>query len=63
MKRIIVAAILAAVASTPAMAQYRYYYLSRTAVVYDGKIIGMDPDPSIRQDFKKNGDFYSGGQP
>ena len=62
MKKIIVAAILAIVATTPAMAQYRYY-LSRTAVVYNGKIVGQDPDPSIRQDFKKNGDFYSGGQP
>ena len=63
MKRIIVAAILAAVASTPAMAQYRYYYLSRTAVVYDGKIIGMDPDPNVRLDLRKNSDFYAGYQP
>jgi hypothetical protein len=61
MKKIIVAAILAVVATTPAMAQYRY--LSRTAIGYNGKIVGQDPDPSIRQDFKKNGDFYSGGQP
>jgi hypothetical protein len=61
MKKIIVAAILAVVATTPALAQYRY--LSRTAVVYDGKIIGQDPDPNVRLDLRKNSDFYAGYQP
>ncbi len=63
MKKIIVAAILAVVATTPALAQYRYYYLPRTVVVYDGKIIGQDPDPRIRADLYKNADFYAGYQP
>ena len=54
MKKIIVAAILAAFATTPALAQYRY--VSRTAVVYDGKIIGQDPDPRIRAEIRKNAD-------
>ena len=39
------------------------YFLGRTAVVYDGKIIGQDPDANVRLDFRKNSDFYSGGQP
>jgi hypothetical protein len=61
MKKIIVAAILAAVVTTPAFAQYRY--VSRGAVVYDGKIIGQDPDPKIRVELRKNADFYAGYQP
>jgi len=61
MKKIIVAAILAVVATTPALAQYQY--LSRNAVVYDGKIIGQDPDPRIRADLYRNADFYAGYQP
>jgi hypothetical protein len=61
MKRIVVAAILAAVATAPALAQYRY--VSRNAVVYDGKIIGQDPDPNVRLDLRKNSDFYVGFQP
>jgi hypothetical protein len=63
MKKLIVAAILAVVATTPAMAQYRYYYVGRTAVVYDGKIIGQDPDPRIRAELRKNADYYLGYQP
>jgi hypothetical protein len=61
MKKIIVAAILAVVATTPAFAQYRY--VSWGAVVYDGKIIGQDPDPNIRVELRKNADFYAGYQP
>jgi hypothetical protein len=61
MKKIIVAAILAAVVSTPAAAQYRYY--GGWVVVADGKIIGSDPDPRIRADLRKNSDFYAGYQP
>ena len=61
MKRIIVAAILAVVATTPALAQYRY--LPRSVVVYDGKIIGQDPDPRIRAEIRKNADYYIGYQP
>jgi hypothetical protein len=61
MKKIIVAAILAVVATTPALAQYRY--VSRNAVVYDGKIIGQDPDINVRLDLRKNSDFYAGYQP
>jgi hypothetical protein len=61
MVRVLVAALVIFAIATPASARYRY--LSRTAVVYEGKIVGQDPDPRIRIDFKKNGDFYAGGQP
>jgi hypothetical protein len=61
MKKIIVAALLAVVVTTPALAQYRY--LSRNAVVSDGKIIGQDPDVNVRLDLRRNADFYSGYQP
>jgi hypothetical protein len=61
MRKVIVAAILAAVVSTPAAAQYRY--LGWRVVVADGKIIGADPDPRIRAEIVKNSDFYAGYQP
>ena len=61
MVRVILAALLVVAVATPASAQYRYW--GRGIVVYEGKIVGQDPDPRIRADFKKNGDFYAGGQP
>ena len=62
MKKIIVAAILAVVATTPALAQYRYY-LAGTRSCTTAKIIGQDPDPNVRLDLRKNSDFYAGYQP
>ena len=60
MKKIIVAAILAVVATTPALAQYRY--LPRTVVVYDGKIIGQDRIQDSRRD-QEDADYYIGISP
>jgi hypothetical protein len=61
MKKLVIATVLAATVATPAFAQYAPRYHGANAVIYNGRIIGQDPDANVRLDLIKNGEYYSGG--
>jgi hypothetical protein len=63
MKKLIIATVLATTVATPAFAQYlpRFTGPGLNAVIYNGRIIGQDPDANVRLDLIKNGEYYSGG--
>jgi hypothetical protein len=54
MKKLLLAAALAAFVTSPAAAQYQLFATapSQYIVVADGQIIGQDPDPNVRLELR-----------
>ncbi|MCC6948978.1 MAG: hypothetical protein IT539_14530 [Bradyrhizobiaceae bacterium] len=68
MKKLFLAATLAACTAVPAFAQDYYYpgqylqypgqYLGPDVVIDGNQIIGQDPDPNVRFDLRRNAECY-----
>ena len=61
MKKLVIATVLVGTIATPAFAQYLPRYPGPNVVVYNGQIVGQDPDVNVRLDLMKNAEYYTGG--
>jgi hypothetical protein len=61
MKKLVVATVLATTLAGPAFAQYLPRDAGPYVVVFNGQVIGQDPDVHVRLDLLRNGEYYSGG--